>query len=259
MNHSSLFIKLMDRLVPNSLLEVLEHWFTICETCVKWGSSVSRFFVLRCGVRQGGVLSPHLFSVYIDDIVRKIACSEASYNLHLVCLSIFMYADDILILSPSVTFLQCLVSIVEKELTALDMAINPNKSVCLRIGSRCDITCPNITLLSGGVIPWSDSCRYLGVYIKSAKVFKCIFDESKKSLYRSFNAIYGKIGRCASLETVFHLMVSKCLPAFTYGLNACPVNATDRKSLDFALFRIIAKFLAHSMTQLSANAAKHLA
>ena len=123
------------------------------------------------------------------------------------------------------------------------MAINPNKSVCLRIGSRCDITCSNITLLSGGVIPWSDSCRYLGVYIKSAKVFKCIFDESKKSLYRSFNAIYGKIGRCASLETVFHLIVSKCLPAFTYGLNACPVNATDRKSLDFALFRIIAKVL----------------
>jgi len=36
--------------------------------CVKWGESWSHIFRISCGVRQGSVLSPVFFSVYIDDI-----------------------------------------------------------------------------------------------------------------------------------------------------------------------------------------------
>ena len=67
--------------------------------------------------------------------------------------------------------------------------------------------------------------------------------QCQKSLFRAFNAIYGKIGHCASLDVVFRLINAKCMPSFTYGLNACPVNATERKSLDFSLFKITAKVL----------------
>ncbi len=38
MNHSGLFIKLMERRVPNNFLQLLENWFKIGETCVRWGS-----------------------------------------------------------------------------------------------------------------------------------------------------------------------------------------------------------------------------
>jgi hypothetical protein len=34
---------------------------------------MSSFVSLECGVRQGGVLSPHLFSIYIDDVIMHIA------------------------------------------------------------------------------------------------------------------------------------------------------------------------------------------
>ena len=142
-----------------------------------------------------------------------------------------MYADDILLLSPSVTFLQQLVSLVENELRLLDMAINSAKSVCLRIGERFDVLCSNITLSDGRVIPWVKTCRYLGVYIQANRVFKCIFDNAKKSFYRAFNAIYGKVGSCASLDVVFHLINVKCVPILMYGLDACPVNATESRSL----------------------------
>jgi hypothetical protein len=63
----------------------------------------------------------------------------------------------------------------------------------------------------------------------------------KKTLYRSFNGIFGKIGRTASTEVIIQLLKTKCLPALLYGLNACPVNATESKSFDFAFFRICAK------------------
>jgi hypothetical protein len=37
MNHYALLVKLMDRKIPSALLTILEHWFLMTRTCVKWG------------------------------------------------------------------------------------------------------------------------------------------------------------------------------------------------------------------------------
>jgi hypothetical protein len=169
MNHHGLYIKLMARNVPNCLLEILEHWFSICSTCVRWGQFVSRFVYLSCGVRQGGVLSPYLFSIYVDDVIDKITRSNIGCNLRLMCISIFMYADDLLILSPSVTYLQRLIRLVESELIFLDMPINASNSMCIRVGPRHNIKCVDITAVNGTIIPWVNACRYLGIYIMSCR------------------------------------------------------------------------------------------
>jgi len=57
-----------------------------------------------------------------------------------------LYADDIILISSSVTMLQNLLSECEKELTYLDMLINSKKSCCLRVGPRCDVHCVNIAI-----------------------------------------------------------------------------------------------------------------
>ena len=243
MSHYGLFTKLMVRMIPGNLLSVLEHWFRICYTCVRWGSCTSQFVALSNGVRQGGVLSPQLFAVYVDDIVHAVASSDASIKINSFSVSIFMYADDILLVSPSVTLLQQLVRLVECELTALDLAINATKSACIRIGKQYNVECYNITLSKGCVISWTSSIRYLGVFMRSSYTFKCDFDNAKKCFYRAFNSIYGKVGRCASLEVIFHLIGVKCMPVLTYGLAACPVNKSEIHSLHFALYRILAKVL----------------
>jgi len=71
MNHHGLFVKLMDRRIPNALLLLLENWFRIGVTCVKWGNAFSIFYEVTCGTRQGGVLLPYLFAVYIDSLRKK--------------------------------------------------------------------------------------------------------------------------------------------------------------------------------------------
>jgi len=84
-----------------------------------------------------------------------------------------LYADDILILSPSLSQLEHLLHACESELALLDMAINFSKSCCIRVGPRCDKSCANISSKTGSNILWVTKMRYLGVYFVQSRYLKC--------------------------------------------------------------------------------------
>ena len=94
-NHHALYVKLMKRNIPVQILEIIENLFSGCHSCIKWGNSWSVDFNIAYGVRQGSVLSPFLFAIYVDDVcgLCKPGCN----------LFVILYADDILLLSPTVT------------------------------------------------------------------------------------------------------------------------------------------------------------
>ena len=65
--HLKLFNKLKDRNVPDCLIAVLCDWYDKLYAVVRWNSVTSHTFPAKCGVRQGGVLSPLLFNIYVDE------------------------------------------------------------------------------------------------------------------------------------------------------------------------------------------------
>ena len=72
----------------------------------------------------------------------------------------------------------------------------------------------------------------------------CNFHDARSKFYRAFNAMYGKIGQSASLESLFHLLKSKCRPIpvyLLYGTEAANLTAGQKHSLDFAITRIMMK------------------
>jgi len=66
---------------------------------VVWISLIGSPFRVHCGVRQGGVLSPLLFAIYVDDLISKLR--QSGYGLHIGSLFIgsILYADDIALLA----------------------------------------------------------------------------------------------------------------------------------------------------------------
>ena len=80
---------------------------------VKWCDIMSRAFRVSNGVRQGGILSPHLFCLYIDDLIQRLNRSNTGCNLNGQMINNLGYADDMTLLSPSPKGLQALVNICE--------------------------------------------------------------------------------------------------------------------------------------------------
>ena len=68
---SNCFKKLLDRETPIVIVRILLFWYSKQTVCIKWGRCISGFFSMSNGVRQAGILSPKIFSVYIDDLSDK--------------------------------------------------------------------------------------------------------------------------------------------------------------------------------------------
>jgi len=239
---------MMERKITIDLLSIFEQWFQMSATCVKWYGLTSYFFKLRAGVRQGGVLSPFLFAVFLDTVIEKVKATNLGCYIGNVCVCIFLYADDILLIAPSVTGLQMLLNACEFELSKLDMVVNIKKSMCLRFGPRFSAPCANIISVYGGSLEWVSSCRYLGVYFVSGRLFRCCFDNAKNSFFRAFNAVFSKVGRAASEDVVLNLVRSKCLPCLLYGVEACPFLAGDKRSFEFTVTRLFMKLFRTGST-----------
>jgi len=58
---------------------------------------------------------------------------------------------------------------------------------------------------------------------------------AKRSFYRASNAIFAKVGRFASEEVILELIIKKCLPILTYGLEVCALPKRVLQSLDFTV------------------------
>ncbi len=67
-NYCKLFRKLLDRKMSPLVLRLLLYTYTNQSMQVRWGGHTSTRFNVQNGVKQGGVLSPILFSVYIDGL-----------------------------------------------------------------------------------------------------------------------------------------------------------------------------------------------
>ena len=84
--HSMLFTKLLRRGVSGYIVRLLMFWYAHQTMCVRWGGSVSSKFTVFNGVRQGGILSPFLFNVYMDDLsVNLKKCPTRVYSWRYSC------------------------------------------------------------------------------------------------------------------------------------------------------------------------------
>ena len=90
-------------------------------------------------MRQGAVLSPMLFTVYVDDILSNLKKSGLGCHVNEVYVGCLMYADDLLLLSCSLSMLQKMLHVCKEEMEQICMNFNASKFTVVRFGESLDI------------------------------------------------------------------------------------------------------------------------
>ena len=95
---------------------------------VRWNNVISCSFGVSNGVRQGGILSPYLFCVYMDDLSNKLNDIKVGCTIAATLINHLMYAEDVVLLSPSAMGLSILLSVCSPYGIEHDITRNSAKS-----------------------------------------------------------------------------------------------------------------------------------
>ena len=213
--HSGLFLKMIKNGIPKIFIDLIIYWYSTLYCRVRWDDQMSSWFHIKAGVRQGGVLSPGFYSLYVDDLIIKLQSLKVGCYVTGVFMAALLYADDMALLSPSIKGLQILLDQCSDYCLEWDICLNSKKSKLLYFGRRCNnIYAPH---LNGSKLEWVQSWNYLGVNLVSGKKFGCSMMEQVKKFYPCANAIFRIDGRSDEL-IMLRLIESHCIPILTYGM-----------------------------------------
>ena len=167
-SHWKLLIKLLERGVPLLILLLLQFWFSSQSLRVGWGNSFSDSFNMRNGIRQGSVLSPHLFSVYVDELHYALSNSKVGCHLGESPMNNLSYADDLALMAPSTAALNDLLKICNSFAAENHIIFSSTKSVCMRIlPKHLKLkNCPSV-YLGENKLQFVDDFNYLGHTVTS--------------------------------------------------------------------------------------------
>ena len=135
---------------------------------VKWIGIISEPFNVTNGVRQGGVLSPLLFSVYIDDLLAELKKSGIGCYIGNRFYGVIGYADDLVLLCPTKEGLRQMIKICEKYAIDHDIRFNGKKSQLLVFGNLT--TQPVNITVNGEPVPVFDDALHMGNSISTNNI-----------------------------------------------------------------------------------------
>ena len=214
-NHNILFTKLLCRGVPPIIVRLISYWYTNQTMSVRWKGLYSDKFTVSNGVRQGGILSPYLFCVYVDDLSFELNKLPIGCMLGESKINHLMYADDLVLISPTAKGLVKLLNICNEFGVTHDIRYNSKKSSVIVFGDQGKLrNFWKAFSIGDEIIPVNDKYKYLGQVLTSdlkdnsdinrqiklfyaqgnilARKFYMCSDEVKKMLFRSYcNSPYG--------------------------------------------------------------------
>ena len=236
-DHNGIFLKLIDRNVPLCFLEVIIYWYQNLSSVVKWNNAFSASFLVTSGVRQGGILSPRLFIMYVDDLLILLRKSKAGCHIAELFVAAIMYADDLALLAPTRNSLQTLLDVCQKYGMEWCITYNPSKTNLMTFGRQVDY---QPVYLNGISISPVSECKYLGVNVVAGKGFSTSSRKPLSSFYCSANTILN-ILRKPSEQVQMQLLYTNCVPILTYACEVKSFTGRDMTRYDVALNDCIRK------------------
>ena len=164
-----LFEKLISRDFPPIVVRVLVFAYEEQTAWVKLAGKQSSSFRITNGTRQGSVLSPVLFSVYLDDLLKDLRKLGLGCHIGGLWFGALGYADDLILLAPNRDVLQRMLQVCEHYAGEHNLVFSTDplpaksKTKCMLFcGKPGKVKFPDPLQLDGKDLPWVETADHLG-------------------------------------------------------------------------------------------------
>ena len=208
------------------------------ESVCKWNSTISDSFKVPTGVKQGGILSPHLFIIYVDDLLKRLRKRGVGCHMLNIFVGAILFADDLCLIAPTRSAMQIMLNICQEFCEEFGLQFNSKKSKLLVLGGCHDKQTHSVSL-NNEPIQMVSEWRYLGLIVQSGKSVSFNPKNDLRNFFCSFNSLYNAVAR-PSETVLMHLLYSICIPNLTYAadigssIKSCPIKLKTKCKNDVA-------------------------
>ena len=219
--------------IGGKLLKSLKSFYDGCSASVRVGRSLGKWFSVDVGLRQGCVMSPWLFNVYMDTVVREVGMRTLERGVRLddwemgQCL----FADDTVLMADSEEKLQNVVNEFGVVCHKRKLKVNVGKSKVMKV-SREGLQHINVSL-NGERLEEKNVFRYLGVDIaangRMTEEIKHRVTEGMKMI-GGLKRIWKERGVSKDMKLEMYNRI--VVPTVLYGHECWVMNAEARRKLN---------------------------
>ena len=165
--HKALILKLLRHGIADRFTNIMQNIYSCSQSCVKLGGTLGPEFVCSKGVRQGDVLSPSLFNIFVNDIPDVIKETNNTPCLGDQPIGCLLYADDLVIMSHELEDLQKKLFDLQDYCNRWHLKVNTKKTKIIRVGKGNHHNLVKKITINDEPIDFVNSHPYLGIAISS--------------------------------------------------------------------------------------------
>ena len=188
--HDGLFTKVDQASTDSAHVDLIKSLYENLESQVLWKGKATDPIPILQGVRQGSVLSPLLYSVFVDGLIKTLREKDLGCHLHNQYAGAIVLADDVALISTSPDELQEMLIVTYEYAQMWRYRINPSKSCILVFNERGKTTTQQRTWMLGDEpVRQARQHPHLGI-IKSPSPY----DPTDHMITRGTHAFYALTG-----------------------------------------------------------------
>ena len=167
---------------------LIKSWYTNPTSRVCIENHMSDPFVIHRGVRQGSVLSPTLFLVAINPLLKQLVELNKGVSIANVYVGSMVHADDIRSVTNSITEMEVQSEVVQKY--AFQNGLKINIAKCELLTNNRNPSSQNSLIINNHSITFVQFCKCLGIWIDSSLMGRRAAEENIKNARRVFFCIW---------------------------------------------------------------------
>ena len=251
--HAELFKMLSAIKVDDKDMRIIRSVYRDQLAAVRLQEGTTNWFPIKRGVRQGCVMSPDLFNLYSETILRQLENRPEGLSINGIMINNLRYADDTVLLASSNEDLQSLYNAVVKSSEELGLHVNSKKTKAMVI-SKSEVI-PDCHLLHGNAtIEQVSSFNYLGALISSDARCK---NEIKRRIGISKDAFWKLrqvlLDHKLAVKLKVRLMKAYVWSTLLYGCESWTLTAETQRNLEAVEMWYYRRMLRISYTEHVSN------